>query len=263
MPTLNTNNITLYYEQHGQGPDLLLIAGFTADHTVWHRVIDDLAKQFRVTIFDNRGAGQSDSPKAAYTIDTMADDVLELMDTLNIETTFVLGHSMGGFILQSLLARYASRFTRAILMCSRLGPNPKYELQASVNTELAGRGIDLATLAKNSAVLLFGNDFLSDPKNLEAYLERVKNNPHPQDIVGLQRQRDANNQFDKSAYLSRINTPLFALFGEEDGIAPPQSLSILKDHAKDLKTHVIPSCGHMPQFEKPDVMIDAINMFFN
>ena len=62
MAIIKVNGINLYYEIHGQGQPLILIAGFSADHNAWCNVVDYLSQHYRVIIFDNRGAGQSEVP---------------------------------------------------------------------------------------------------------------------------------------------------------------------------------------------------------
>jgi pimeloyl-ACP methyl ester carboxylesterase len=65
----------LYYESHGRGPALLLLAGQCCDHREWTRVAQDFATQFQVIVWDYRGTGQSDKPPApAYSTRGFAAD---------------------------------------------------------------------------------------------------------------------------------------------------------------------------------------------
>lgn len=54
MPVATINDIEFYYEEHGSGQPIVLIAGFSVDHTNWALVVDDLATRYRVITFDNR-----------------------------------------------------------------------------------------------------------------------------------------------------------------------------------------------------------------
>ena len=67
MPFIQANGIDIYYELHGKGEPLVLISGFTEDHTAWDEVVETLAQSFCVLVFDNRGAGQTTSPKTPFT----------------------------------------------------------------------------------------------------------------------------------------------------------------------------------------------------
>src|SRR5262245_37969923 len=100
MPKVPANGIELYFETHGDGEPLLLIAGFACDHTMWSDVIGVLAGHYRVIVFDNRGVGRSTSPDSPYTIRMMAGDAAALLDEIGVGPAHVAGYSMGGQIAQ-------------------------------------------------------------------------------------------------------------------------------------------------------------------
>ena len=74
-----------------------------------------LEPDYRVVRLDMRGHGQSDVPPGPYTLDELADDVIAVMDSQNIEKAHWIGLSVGGMIGQSLLLRYPERFLSAVL----------------------------------------------------------------------------------------------------------------------------------------------------
>src|SRR5262245_57316151 len=102
MPRLQAHGIEIFYDVHGAGEPLLLIAGFACDHTIWSAVCPLLASRYRVIVFDNRGVGQTSAPEAAMTIPQMAEDAAGLLDGLGLGRVHVAGHSMGGMIAQEL-----------------------------------------------------------------------------------------------------------------------------------------------------------------
>ncbi|OGT30678.1 MAG: hypothetical protein A3E87_06875 [Gammaproteobacteria bacterium RIFCSPHIGHO2_12_FULL_35_23] len=261
MSFIKVNGINIFYEQQGKGPDLILIAGVTADHMVWRNIIDQLAQSFKVTVFDNRGAGQSDAPDEKFTIDTMADDVVALMDGLKINKAIVLGHSMGGFILQSVLARYPEKFTKAIILCSRILSSSAYSLHAQVNAELTNRGVAKEIIAKNMATFIFGENYLQAKENITNYIKQVLANPYPQTLVGFNRQVEAIASFDKMALLPKIKTPLCAIYGGTDLVASPKNIDFLKSKISNLQAHILEGCGHMPQFEVPALLVKLIEKY--
>lgn len=105
----------MYYEWHGEGDPLVLIAGYACDVSLWKAILPTLAKRFRVLIFDNRGVGRSDAPEAPYSIETMGDDVLKLTEALGLKQYALLGHSMGGCIAQ-YVARKAPEHIRKLIL---------------------------------------------------------------------------------------------------------------------------------------------------
>ena len=74
MTILKLHNRDIYYEQHGNGVPLILIAGLGSDSVSWLPVIIGLAKHFKVITFDNRGVGRSSKDNSNISIKDMTDD---------------------------------------------------------------------------------------------------------------------------------------------------------------------------------------------
>ncbi len=102
MPLITANNISIYYEIHGEGEPLILISGMGGDRTFWQSSIGPLSKCYKVIVFDTRGIGKTDAPTAPYSMEMFADDLAGLMEGLQIEKAHILGFSMGGNIAQFL-----------------------------------------------------------------------------------------------------------------------------------------------------------------
>ena len=99
MPKLRVNNTGIYYEVTGQGEPLLFIHGLASSSRSWKKQIPFFAQYYQVITFDIRGHGRSDRPlRAPYSIKLFAADAVELMKTLGIDSTHVVGFSMGGMV---------------------------------------------------------------------------------------------------------------------------------------------------------------------
>jgi len=262
MPTIKVNNINLYYQQHGQGPDLVMVAGLSAPHTTWLKILDALSQHFRVTIFDNRGVGESGIPETPYTIADMAQDVIGLMDHLNIEKAYVYGHSMGGFIMQHLLQHHADRITKAIVSCASVFPDPGYELHKQVQTELTKLAIPPELLIRNNLPFLFGKGFLSEADRVNEFVQLVMTRP-AQPPAGFNGQIAAIKAFARQQLkFESINLPVLALGCSEDRIATPESAKFIAGKIPNAQCHIIENCGHIPHLEKPDVLMQVLMDFY-
>jgi 3-oxoadipate enol-lactonase len=124
MGRASVNGIELYYEEHGNGPALLLIPGLGADTRLFGGVIEPLAASSHVVVFDPRGGGRSDKPPGPYTIAQMADDAAGLLDVLGIERAVVVGYSMGGRIALSLALDHSTRVRRLVLAATSASTPP-------------------------------------------------------------------------------------------------------------------------------------------
>src|SRR5262249_43531877 len=100
MPEIAVNGTRLYYQQSGDGPDVVLVHAVTSNQAIWvfSGLIDSLAADFRVTSYDLRGHGASDRPPTGYTSAVMADDLIGLHAALGLGPAYLVGHSFGGVV---------------------------------------------------------------------------------------------------------------------------------------------------------------------
>lgn len=98
MPKIHVNDIDLYYESAGQGKPVLLIHGLGSSTRDWELQSTAFSTLYRVVAFDVRGHGQSDKPPGPYSIPLFTADTIELIRSLEIGPSHVVGISMGGMI---------------------------------------------------------------------------------------------------------------------------------------------------------------------
>ena len=116
MPFCEANDIRLYYEVTGNGPNLLLVSGIGGGTWSWFGQIPFFKRHYRIITVDNRGVGQSSMPPGPYRMEQFAADLLGVLDHLEVSETFVLGLSMGGMIGQYLGIHHADRL-RSLSLC--------------------------------------------------------------------------------------------------------------------------------------------------
>ena len=123
MPLIAVDDVEIYTEMHGSGPDLLLVAGLGGRHEFWASQVDALARHFRVILHDHRGVGRSTPDKVVVGAEHMADDLIKLMDALDIERAHLVGHSTGGAIGQHIALKAPERLDKLVLSSSWAGPD--------------------------------------------------------------------------------------------------------------------------------------------
>src|SRR3981081_1594347 len=137
----NTDDIDLYYEDHGTGPPVVLIHGYPLNGHSWEkqeRVL--LEAGHRVIAYDRRGFGQSSQPTVGYDYDTFAADLNALLEQLDLNGVVLVGFSMGSGEVTRYLGKYGStRVKKAAL----LGAIPPFLLKTDDNPE----GVDKAVFA--------------------------------------------------------------------------------------------------------------------
>jgi pimeloyl-ACP methyl ester carboxylesterase len=105
----------LFFQQYGSGEPLLIIHGLLGSLDNWHTLSKTFGASFRVLAVDMRNHGRSPHSDS-LTYETMAEDVLELMDTQHIRSSHILGHSMGGKVAMTLALAYPTRISRLIVV---------------------------------------------------------------------------------------------------------------------------------------------------
>lgn len=116
MPRVKVNGVNIYYEMHGKGEPLILIMGLGGPGSGWFFQVRAFKNRYRVVFLDNRGVGKSSKPKEPYTVRTMADDIIGLMDHLGIDKAHIMGTSLGGMIAQELAISYPLRVDKLVLV---------------------------------------------------------------------------------------------------------------------------------------------------
>lgn len=262
MPQLTlNNNISLYYEQHGSGEDLVLIGGLTSDHQVWKSTLRLFSKHFRVLIFDNRGAGRSSTPDVPYTMEMMAQDTVQLMDALHISHAHILGHSMGGGIAQQIALLAPEKINKLVIACSRSKPNALASMVFSMRVKLQEMGMSNEGLAEYVMPFLFGDEFLNNPLLVKGFIQWTLRNPFPQTEKGYRSQLHAAITRDFSDQLHQITTPTLVIAGEEDILMKPKHAEQVSKSIKNSTFITIPNCAHMPHVEKSKEFAEIVLQF--
>jgi non-heme chloroperoxidase len=129
----NSGSIDLYYEDHGEGPPVVLIHGYPLSGRAWDKQLPVLLEAGRrVITYDRRGFGKSSQPVSGYDYDTFAADLDVLLTELNLTDVTLVGHSMGtGEVTRYLGAYGSARIARGVL----ISPIPPFLLQAGDNPE--------------------------------------------------------------------------------------------------------------------------------
>ena len=121
MPHIKINDAEFYYELHGKGSPLVLIAGYASDHSFWMPIISKLDQDFQVLIFDHRAIGQTkEAGHFPLTADIMAEDVMQLIRAVGFVKPHIVGQSMGGTVAQRIAARYPNEISKLVILTSTL-----------------------------------------------------------------------------------------------------------------------------------------------
>jgi pimeloyl-ACP methyl ester carboxylesterase len=183
----------------------------------------------------------------------MADDVVELLDTLHVGGPVVVGGlSMGGYVALSLMARYPQRVRALMLMDTRAAADSP---EAAAKREELARAV-LAAGHAGPAVeamtpRLFAKLTLEERPEKVAPLRELMQRNTARGVVGALRAMASRP--DRRADLSAIRVPTLVLVGEEDVVTPAGEAQALADAIAGARLEVIPAAGHLAPYENPGV----------
>jgi len=113
---VNVDDVELYYEIHGEGEPIIFSHGWMCDCSVWNSQINFFSKKYKVIVYDHRGHGKSDKPKANYSIETLSNDLYSIIKELNLDKVTLVGHSMGGMTALTFALNHPDKVSKLILV---------------------------------------------------------------------------------------------------------------------------------------------------
>lgn len=252
------NGVELSYEIGGTGPTLVLISGLGQNSLAWAGVVDTLRKQFRTLVFDNRGTGQSDVPSAPWTIDDMADDTAALITHLGLGPAAVVGWSLGGSVLQSLLIRHGDVLRAGVLLNAL--PNYTTVQHRWLDAQLALRrsGVSAEAMVTMTLPWALSSLILSDHDRTAALVDAMVKNPWPTGLDGYAAQAQAIRDYDARPGLPGVTTPTLVLVGAEDILTPIAQSSQIASLIPGADMMVLGKGGHSMVLDFPHEVLRAI-----
>lgn len=257
MAFLKANGVNIYYEIHGQGEPLVLIAGYTCDHLFWSAMLDELASQFQVLIFDNRAVGQTKDDGKAFSLEDMAEDTMALVEQLGFERPHILGQSMGGAIAQIVARKYPDKIGKLIILNSTGQFNQRsfHALECLIN--LQKKEVELDLVIETAMPWFFSSAYLLSRGNILAFKEAITSNPYPQSIVDQERQCNNLALFNSKAWQHEIKADALVIAAEDDIVVLPVESQDLAQGMQQAKFVLIPG-GHSSPLEEHQRVNKAI-----
>lgn len=261
MPFQKTTHANYFYEIFGEGETpIVLISGYTCDHTHYYSILEALQPHFKILVFDNLGIGQTTDDYETLDSELMADDLLELTEAIGFKKPIIVGHSMGGTIAQAFATRHPDKLSKLILLTTTA--KWRHSMLHFTHTFLAMREqeADFDTLLTALTAWTFGEVFLSKPENLATFKEILLNQEHPQSLENQSRQCHVLDSFDGRDELSSITVETLIAFGREDLLTLPEESHYLHEHIKGSQL-VEFECGHVLTAEAAELLASEIISF--
>jgi len=239
---------TVRYRDRGKGFPLLLLHGYLESLDIWTDFIRAFPEAYRVISMDLPGHGQSVCPGKIVTMEEMAGSAVGLLDHLEVEKCFVVGHSMGGYAALAMLENHPGR----LLGLSLFHSHPRADTAAVIEKRTREIGIvdqgRSYLLIRQNIPNMFAEDNLRLFRRELLYTERIARQTPDVGITAAIRGLMARP--DRSRVLAGATVPCLQIIGKKDKYIPFEEVSIKIELPAGSERLILEHTGHMGFFEE-------------
>ncbi|MFT4010545.1 MAG: alpha/beta fold hydrolase [Nocardioidaceae bacterium] len=253
----------------GSGPAILLLHGLGCDHTTWSPVIGKLAERYTVIAPDFLGHGESDKPRADYSLGGYANGMRDLLTILGVDKVTVVGHSFGGGVAMQFGYQFPERTERLVLVASgglgrevspaiRAVTLPFFHEVVGMLTLPGIRQLTTTSLRVLSSTGLPGTRDLHEGAGLiEAWRDPAARRAVRHLVRAVVDLRGQVVTMRDRAYLTEA-MPICVVWGTEDRVLPVKHAGVAAEIAPGATVEVIPDAGHFPHKDDPDRFVKVL-----
>jgi len=245
----------IYISDEGKGFPLVLVHGFLGSSKIWEPQINFFKDYFRVITPDLPGFGKSSKIKSLDTINAMAKIVLELLKKRDIKKFNLMGHSMGGMVVQEMAIISGDKINKLICYSTgSIGDIPgRFESIDTSREKLKKHGIE------NTANRISKKWFIEGDKAKYFYLCNNANKATSEEaadnaLIALKNWRGLEN-------LKHIKNKTLIIWGDKDTTYNFDQVDTLNQNIPNSKIEVIKGCSHNMHLEIPEKFNEIVKNF--
>ena len=247
----------IYIGDEGKGFPLVLVHGFLGSSKMWGPQIDFFKKNFRVITPDLPGFGKSTHIKSHDSIISLANLILDCLKDKQINKFYLLGHSMGGMIVQEMAKIYGDKISK--LICYSTGPigemPDRFETMDESRNNL--KKIGLESTARNIAKTWF---ILSEKaKYFDLCIQAGKEtsvDAADNALITMKKYNGTNN-------LKFIKNETLIIWGDKDKSYNYKQIQTLKENISNSSLVIFKECAHNIHLEKIEEFNKTVQNFLN
>lgn len=274
--------VNLHYVREGSGPPLILLHGWPGFWWEWHKVIGDLAADYDVIVPDLRGYGDSEKPDlddvSLYSLEHGIDDIDALMQHLNIDRAYIVGHDWSSLLIHKFVRKYRHRVLR-VLNFDPITPNfgpfylgfPHMSESWYSQFQQLDMAVELVTSSRTACAIYFRHflDHWASKKPLltdEEFEIYVDHFMKPGNVHGGFNWYRANLSVTSDPWSPRdkhiSDVPIDFLWGVDDAVVPPSCSQDIPQYYNNYTMEYVEDAGHYMMVERPEIVIERVRKLF-
>ena len=245
----------IYIGDEGKGFPLILIHGFLGSSKMWKQQINFFKNHFRVITPDLPGFGKSNKAKSHNSIQSIANLLMDCLEEKKIDKFYLLGHSMGGMIVQEMAKKYGNKIVK--LICYSTGPRGempgRFESVDQSRENLKKKGLEIT--AKNIAKTWFVRK--ENAKYFDICIEAGKQTS----TKAVDDALIAFKNWNGVDTLKNIKNETLIVWGDQDKSYNLEQIKTLEKSIKKSKLVIFKNCAHNVHLEQPNQFNKTIKNF--
>ena len=255
---VHVNGVRLNIEEAGSGQPLIMLHGLASNVASLRNDLQAFSDRYRTIAIDCRGHGLSDHPPSFTLADHFA-DVLAVMDALGIESTCLIGSSMGSYVAQGVAFTAPERVKKLVLVTPKA-----HGARSSSEEMLKTRGAHLAKASPDEPREFLRSVILAPttPERRAAlFAEMERSNGPVMTAAQTAAVRKAMENFDLRPQLPRISAQTLVISGRHDPLNPPAEGKVVADLIPGSRFEIFEHSGHVPRLEEREVYLKRVGEF--
>ena len=245
---------------HAQRRPVVFLHGIGGGKAQWSAQLDLLADHcWRAMAWDMPGYGESVPPAPAFSFEALADSLVRLLDSLDIDRAILVGHSMGGMVALEAHALAPERIAGLVLACTSAAfgkPDGSWQRQFIADRVAPlDAGLGMSAVAARQVPNMMHTAAPESAR--EAAIRIMSAVPEATYRAALQ----ALSRFDRRDVLPLIAVPTLVLAAADDGQAPSAVMEKMASRIDGAEFEVLAGCGHLANLEQPAAFGRAVLEF--
>ena len=247
----------IYVEDIGKGFPFVFVHGYLGSSEMWNFQKKFFSKHYRVIIPALPGFGESHNVKSLDSINKMAKEIINLLDQKNIDKFNIIGHSMGGMIVQEITKLIGDRVNKLICFATgSIGEIPgRFETIDETREKLKKDGTEVSFSRVPKKWFVKGykdkNYFLCKNAVKDVSLEAADNA-----LLAMKNWRGIDN-------LKNIKNDTLIIWGDKDTSYNFDQVDTLNKNIKNSRLEIFKDCAHNVHLEQPDQFNNLIKEFIS
>ena len=261
MQRIKSGDAEIVYRILGDGPSVILLHPFPANHEFWLPVAQYLSPRYRLIMPDLRGHGESDIGEGPATMAKHAADIARVMDDADVGRAPMVGVSIGGYALFEFWRQQRGRVA-ALGLLNTKAPADSAQAQAGrlqAAAEVMERGTEV--FFQSMIPRLLGKTTRETRPDLVEGALQMMREMSPADVAAVQ--RGMAERPDSVDTLKTINVPALLVTGDEDILTGVNEAELMHRHIAGSELRVFPKAGHYSPWEQPETAGRLLRQFLD